>query len=528
MARTVSAPFSNHKVSLCVILAILSISTSTTAQEGCKVKLKQECDSGALTCYVGLPIAPYVIAGKSLYGKDFACNDYEKQGLDGIVPKLMKKIWKQHGGHCYILSPESCTFDELVDWIDTKHNRSLIGLGAFLELPGYLSNDDHMQWKDRSVSWSASIVDSVLVVVGRTTVNKKEEFILLPKPFDTRVWIFVLITLALILLACFLLRYSDPSTKSERDTVGNGETSVDGVEGRNGRRKDFFIDRILEPFTDSLDFIFDRMVNINPTSNRAGDESSRSLQVSQSQLGVEATEISHENENGTPARSSGPSIHSLMRTILACTISLFLVVLLIFYQAALTNFIFKQDQKLPNRIVSLNDNELKNFTVLRNSPLADAWLELQRENTRGFEAWSTCTNMEKCFDTVLNSEGKFLITQSDVARYKIRNENLCSKLALFETEQDLFHYNAGLMYGENVQESLKMDIDVNLLENRVRGDLRKISEEFIGEDETPCPIVSDKISWRVYLIPTIVIVFFNVVVIFIQVGLFWQGRKLTR
>lgn len=484
-------------------LAFLSLAAGL-AEAICRMQLEKQFCNSNVTCYVGLPLPPYIIVeeGSEVIGSGFDCSDYRRKGLDGAIFELLGDIWRATGSRCYI-APPNCSVNEVADIIED--HGGVVGLGPFMELPGRL--DQSLQWVERSLLRSTPLFERHLVVVGSSAVDgpahiSNDSWGRIVSPFHLGEWVGVTVILALMYLAAFLLKYSRPSGKFDSRPRG---------------LRAYLSEHVLDSGTKALHFLFTRLVSLGVEDD---EESGAFPSVSHAQ-----------NESHRPQGLDAQwrvGLHKLIRMLLGGTVSLFLVVLLIFYQAALTTHLFNEDFVLPIPLADLRDHDLGAYVVPRNSDTSAAWLEVQRRSTRGFKAWKECPDTDTCFDEVLESASKRFIVQEDVAKYVIKQRKLCSKLAFLKTDEPLVKFSAGLVYGSEVPKNLQRELDIQILKNRLSGELDDIVYKYIPESEDVCLVNNNKINWKMYLIPTAIVFGSLTVVIMALICLLLQRRNLRK
>ena len=465
--------------------------------------------------------------------------------MDGIAFRLMETFWKDEDGmtsqECYLglIERRDCTFKRVISFMKSDLGREykLIFLGALMETPERRGSLNQA---------SASIVDDELVIVRRrlaeNMVNDMQQAFVLMKPFDTSVWLATLGSVGLFFLAAVLLVWSRPFRKKRRGDGRGGVRVVfrDGIQMVSRalvvvfRRGDWDDEREeqrggggdqLRVYGNDIDTQGDRRTFGSATTDRFEDDGRL---YTENLTGM--SQVLTRDESGRARLSWRLGFYKLIKILLGFAIALFFTIFILFYNAALTNFLFQENQtQLDLDVTKLTDGELQNYTVLRDSAAAETWSKIQYVNTLGYTPWKTCENGRQCLDNVLKSDYEFLIVQHQLAKYKAISESVCSKIRIIQPDNPLYRFNAGFLYGPSVRKEVKKGIDLRLLTDRMADKIRQVNEEFFPLEKDCFIENSKKITWKIFIVPfafTIIILVLVIVAAIALIG--WKLSKARR
>lgn len=420
--------------------------------------------------------------------------------MDGVALRLMEEYWKEDKGDSYenrcYLGDDTCGFQAMIDWMENGDGKDykLIFLGAIMETPSRRSGSSQA---------SASIVDDELAIVKRDVKNRESGGIIhafvLMDPFDKGVWVAAILTLTSIVCAAVLLKFSKPfAREGQRKEAGGG---------------------VLKKVFDGMDTISRALIMVFGIGSW-DEEQDNCAAEDNAERGPHASSLLTVDEHGDKRMSWRWGVHKLVKLLLSLTIAMYFIIWVLFYNAALTNFLFQGNQGSTDRAVNkLTDVELRNYTILKDSGAEEAWSEIQEENTGTYSPWKTCLNFEECFDVVIKSEFRFLIVQKSIALNKAINDRLCNDLTIFVPEEHLYTFNAGFLYGSNVSPPVKKDIDYQLLTARIQDKIRKTNEIFSPKSEECIKDPGASINWRVIIVPTSIVLSIFLLIIIVEISL---------
>ena len=443
-----------------------------------------------------LPQPPYVIVPprilKTPLRTSINCKEAgPKYGLDGISIRLMTNLnlWKD-SSQCYIAN--GCTFGDLVNWV--ANDTRLVVLNSLIRTP--------KRRMMKGVRMGVSIVDDELIVIGRSDSQGSDEvstgfarYWALLKPLDLRVWIAVIGCFVICIVAVVVLKFSKPLF--QWGLVENDRS--DNQRGIASKPRNMF----LTVATSMSALLGYGSLGATQQANRSSTRNDPHIST-----------VAIWDDRRLVRFSWRMGLYNLSVLLLSFFVAFFFGVWVLFYQAALTNFLFQEaDVPLHRSVRSLLDYELQNYTVLRDSGVSEAWSVIQQENTMGFDPWTSCLNIEECFDQVQQGKSSRLIATRTVATFHITNQSLCDTFTTFTPEDPLYKFNAGFVYGSRVGDEVSTQIDEALLNARLSDELRKTSQEFRFEDG--CLKEEHRVTWQVWLVPTLWV---NVTCILLLIG----------
>lgn len=438
----------------------------------CGITLDRRCNT--TECFVMLPQPPYVIIPDQLkrvsLKQGFRCLDGKKAGVDGVIISLLSNltVWKGDE-QCYV--GEGCTFGEMVDWVAA--GTRLVMLGAMIRTPE--------RRRMENITMGVSIVDDELVVVGQRELAEDSglgrEWALL-SPLDPRVWIAAAGCFALCVVAVAILKYSKPLF----------EEDLTAEEGASKKLNDKVLEWI-KSFMRGVGAVFG-------FPHFAGNRVQHQVD------GANISTLAVVNGERLVRTSWRLGIYNLSVLLLSFVVAAFFVMWILFYQASLTNYLFQQaETPLGRSVRSLNDAELRNYSVLDNSGVSQAWAGVQLENTMGYEPWQKCDTIQGCFEELEKTSGGRLILPGVVARFHIVAQSRCKELDIFKPSEELYKFNGGFLYGLYVKEESRKQIDEELLNARLINKIQTYNKKFLPKPE--CFEEELSISWKVFIVPAI-------------------------
>lgn len=527
-----------------------------TSTENCAIQFAETCKTQP--CFVFLDEDPFVqLPPKASRDpkvfkelRSFPCRKFRDFNVEGITFQLLEAFFKDvknvtEDFRCYY-GGDSCGWNYLVNYVqfggrtyeEDKRNETkpyqLVLLGSLLETPARL--------RKKSIP-SVSYADDKLVVVGRAEDIKESLFYIILGPLDRFVWLMVGATIAVAFLTGLLLKYSHPGREHLRESAMIGKTTGEWLKHHcldsvvSALAHLLGKEEIAGPATESKEAI-----RAEAVLGKSQENGSSHYVSSGSLMRHRATERG--SVRGGLADVWTPSMHQrdkrvtirmgchiFIKVLFSITLTFFVGIILLLYEAALTSFLFLQTTpKLEQGITSLTVDQLKSYAVLNNSAVNDVWVKLQCNNknknwsTRDEQPWDDCRDIDTCFrDLKRGGKHNFLVVQDTVARFKIKNDKSCGELSIFETEEALFDFNSGLIYGPSITPELQRDIDLVLLRSRITGRSTRIFDKFL--EDSICRKQVNSITWRVYIIPTLLVCGSVGVLILVQFGLIFFNRR---
>lgn len=172
------------------------------------------------------------------------------------------------------------------------------------------------------------------------------------------------------------------------------------------------------------------------------------------------------------------SVRSLLFAVTAAW-----VILILFYEIAVVNFVFFQKPASLNEALrDLSPTGLRKYLVTKGDAtelLFRAYLDPGGKYATGTPPWQFCSSKEECYDKLLNNSdrGQFFFTYEQSRRFEQRKRGGCSKLTVFEPPSPLPSVPAGMYYSSGFPRSRIVEIDKAILQlsvdNKIQSEINK-------------------------------------------------------
>lgn len=176
----------------------------------------------------------------------------------------------------------------------------------------------------------------------------------------------------------------------------------------------------------------------------------------------------------------------------------FILIFVLFYEIAVVNVVVNRATTPKTfNIKRLSKAKLKQFAVLESSGIEDIW----RKTADPFgkfsgvkPPWYQCPNSPDCFNKILDPEHpvRFTVTFDNFAYHHMRNK--CHKLVIFDTENELYLFGAGWLFGQRIPADFQRKVGDGILMLRMSGELGDLARGNKTEEQVMCPKNADRID----------------------------------
>jgi len=212
-------------------------------------------------------------------------------------------------------------------------------------------------------------------------------------------------------------------------------------------------------------------------------------------------DMDRENIGGTSKEYTGQSVmptvrkmHELSVALLYSSFFIMGVIVVVFYELGLVNFIFNQtEEKLPKPFRLYSDAELSRFSVLEGSSPEFALRNAVdpyglKYRNESLYPWHRCKSEGDCFKKVLDRKDKVCVVLSvqSNARYHINKKGLCRKLIKLETDEPLLKFSGGWYISSSVPHKKLVAINQGILIKKSTGRIMRIIDQEMGKGGDNC------------------------------------------
>ena len=284
------------------------------------------------TCYIFLQQPPFITIDPNLFdSSDYAANELQKPFPCGKYANIFKEKGTKLQGIAFVLHsltissddlcmwgghPDDCLFNELVDYIDVKGRQNQ---GAYrFGITGLLLEIPIRQCRHYS---SSAFLDNSMIIIGRRNDSSMVHGPLqqLIRPFHWGSWAILIFFLIIFLLVCISIACRFHIVRRRSLVTGFLLLADAGPEA----------------------IAYERQI--------------------------------HGREGATRARSFATK-YGLSMSFYRFAIMAYVGIFVLFYEVAVVNFLFQQQtQSLARSVKSLTVNELKEYSVLKDSALELVW-----------------------------------------------------------------------------------------------------------------------------------------------------------
>ncbi len=118
----------------------------------------------------------------------------------------------------------------------------------------------------------------------------------------------------------------------------------------------------------------------------------------------------------------------------------------------------------------------------------------------------------------------FRFAQQSLAQYELKERKQCKKLTVYSTERRLYTFGAGWLYGKNVSDTLRRDVDKTILDLRVTDKMREIVEKKMGGKDKRCGGENGDIGAQIVILPLGLLVGPCLIGLVLVLGVSWKRR----
>lgn len=293
----------------------------------------------------------YKLENRKRMQRPFKCGNPKSlhPSLGGIVFELHKKTSSRDDYCVWAGHPSDCTWNALVDYIHVmagKGYRFVIS-GPMLETP------QRKCYHHASGPW----LDSRMVIIGRSTADdavSENPLQQLVRPFETGSWV----TLLLILITYIIL----------------GTAISYGIRKRRGGG----LITALFVLTGDLDHavMHEARLGISRPDQQLRDSVSVDSRTSGDAFSTDSRPSILETHDRRESQRKRASLllYSLAINLIRVSFVFFVALFVMFYELSLVNFVFQQQNfHIKKDVDSLSQNELKKFSIMKNSALENIW-----------------------------------------------------------------------------------------------------------------------------------------------------------
>lgn len=219
------------------------------------------------------------------------------------------------------------------------------------------------------------------------------------------------------------------------------------------------------------------------------------------------------------------------RLMLRISVSAMCVIFLLFYEIAVVNFLFIENNKaFVRNIRGLSLKSLRQFSVEENAATEDVWNAATHTPEKYDFAdpasfpWKRCKNLTQCFDWAIDPENpvKFVVGFESGGLFQVLRRQKCEELTKYGTQARLYSFGAGWLYGRHIPMEFRRRVDQQLADLHEGEELPEIIEDDAGiVDSSSCIAQISDIDVGVIGASVVTLVVPFLVLMIIMVVFYW-------
>lgn len=215
--------------------------------------------------------------------------------------------------------------------------------------------------------------------------------------------------------------------------------------------------------------------------------------------------------------------YKVAKRLIRIAISSMIVIFLLFYELAVAQFLFVE-QKKPNLkdVRTLTRENLMEYSVEKDAATENTWHRTvfapgkYKDDPESFP-WKRCSTNSECFDWALDPSNpvRYVVGFKSAGTYQVLHRSACNVMTVYGTENELYKFGAGWLYGGAVPPSFRRAVDRDIASVSLGDELHAIADRDAGTlDTTDCKTIFHDIDVGiigalviVLSVPTLVLLF---------------------